>query len=211
MKLKIRHMFPLFALILTLTATSVQAHTGHGTSSLFEGLVHPFGLDHLLAMVAVGLWSAFSLPAGKVWMGPATFMGALIVSALVGATGFSVPFLEYLIAASVVLFGVLLMFAFKRLPNLSGLTFIAAAAALHGLAHGTESPVAGSGAFSQLTQITPFILYAGGFLLTTAALHGAGFFVGRALLKQFSQRTQVLAGGIGLSLSGAGMVLLSQA
>ena len=55
-------------------AGAAQAHTGHGTSSLFEGLVHPLGADHLLAMLAVGLWSATTLPAGKVWQGPATFM-----------------------------------------------------------------------------------------------------------------------------------------
>jgi len=201
MKIQTRHIVTLFATTLALTATSVQAHTGHGTNSLFEGLVHPFGLDHLLAMVAVGLWSAFSLPAGKIWMGPATFMGALIVSALVGAAGFSVPFLEYMIAASVVLFGVMLIIAFKRLPSGLGLSLIAAAAALHGLAHGAEAPAGG---------LTDFASYAAGFLLTTAALHGTGFLMGRALLKQYSQRAQLLAGGIGLGLSGAGMVLLSQ-
>jgi len=201
MKLQKPHFVSLIAAILALTTSSVQAHTGHGTSSLFEGLIHPFGLDHLLAMIAVGLWSVFSLPAGKTWKGPATFVGALIVSALIGATGFNVPFLESLIAGSVVLFGVMLIMAFKRLPDTLGLVLIAAAAALHGLAHGAEAPVAGA---------TGFAGYAAGFLLTTAALHGIGILMGRGLLKQFYQHTQVLAGGIGLSLGGAGMVLLSQ-
>ena len=55
----------LLSAALATTALAAQAHTGHGTSSLMEGLAHPFGLDHLLAMVAVGVWSVSALPAGK--------------------------------------------------------------------------------------------------------------------------------------------------
>ena len=75
-------------------ASTAQAHTGHGTHSLMEGLVHPFGLDHLLAMVAVGVWSVSALPQGKAWQGPATFLLALVASAVLGAAGLTVPFLE---------------------------------------------------------------------------------------------------------------------
>ena len=94
---------------LALISTAAQAHTGHGTTGLFEGLVHPLGLDHLLAMLAVGLWSVSALPAHKAWWGPATFMASLILSAALGAAGLAVPYLEHLISLSVVLFGVMLV------------------------------------------------------------------------------------------------------
>ena len=68
-------------------AGAAQAHTGHGTHSLMEGLAHPFGLDHLLAMLAVGVWSVSALPQGKAWWGPATFLLALVASAALGAAG----------------------------------------------------------------------------------------------------------------------------
>ena len=54
-------------------AGAAQAHTGHGTHSLMEGLAHPFGLDHLLAMLAVGVWSVSALPQGKAWWGQPCF------------------------------------------------------------------------------------------------------------------------------------------
>ena len=85
----------LLAAVLASTAFAAQAHTGHGTHSLMEGLVHPFGLDHLLAMVAVGVWSVSALPAGKAWQGPATFLLALVISAALGAAGATVPYLEH--------------------------------------------------------------------------------------------------------------------
>ena len=113
----------------TLTAGAAQAHTGHGTSGLVEGLAHPFGLDHLLAMVAVGIWSVSALPAGKAWWGPATFMVSLIVSAALGAMGVAVPFLEHLISLSVVLFGVMLVFANKLTSALRAA--VRASAVLH--------------------------------------------------------------------------------
>ena len=82
------------ALLLGLAASVSQAHTGHGTSGFYEGITHPFGLDHLLAMVAVGIWSVSALPSNKVWHGPATFMLSLIASATIGAMGIAVPLLE---------------------------------------------------------------------------------------------------------------------
>ena len=83
--------------MLVLAASASQAHTGHGTSGIFEGLVHPFGLDHLLAMVAVGIWSVSALPKNKAWWGPATFMLSLVVSAAIGAMGVTIPLLEHLL------------------------------------------------------------------------------------------------------------------
>ena len=188
----------LFTAALATTALAAQAHTGHGTNSLMEGLVHPFGLDHLLAMVAVGVWSVSALPAGKAWQGPATFLLALVVSAFAGMIGASLPYLEHGVALSVVLFGLMLAIATRPLPPAVGLGLIAMASALHGLAHGSETPDTG------------FAGYAAGFLLTTAALHIGGLGVGLAIRRLFSERRGVALGGLGAALGGAGLYLFAQ-
>ncbi|MGI9216516.1 MAG: HupE/UreJ family protein, partial [Hydrogenophaga sp.] len=178
---------------LATTAFAAQAHTGHGTHSLMEGLVHPFGLDHLLAMVAVGVWSASALPQGKAWQGPATFLLALVISAALGAAGVTVPYLEHAISLSVVLFGLMLIVATRPLPPALGLGLIAAASSLHGLAHGTETPASG------------FASYAAGFLLTTAALHLGGLGLGQAIRRLFAERRGMALGSLGAALGGAGL------
>jgi urease accessory protein len=186
------------ATLLAGLASAAQAHTGHGTSSLFEGLVHPFGLDHLLAMVAVGVWSVSALPAGKTWWGPATFLLALVASAALGALGLSLPYLEHGVALSVVLFGLMLVLARRPLPVALGLGLVAAAASLHGLAHGAETPASG------------FAGYAAGFLLTTAALHTGGVFAGLGLRRWLTQRSGWALGGLGTALGAAGIHLFGQ-
>lgn len=182
------------ALGLVLAAGSACAHTGHGTSSLFEGLVHPLGLDHLLAMVAVGVWSAAAFDGARRWIAPLTFLTAMTVAALLAMGGVTLPFVEQGLALSVLMFGAMLAFA-KRVPAAPGLALVAAAAALHGLAHGAELP-AGANAAG----------YALGFLATTAALHAAGVGLGLALRERGERLWQ--AGGA--LLGAAGLVLLAQ-
>ena len=182
---------------LALTAGVAQAHTGHGTSGFYEGLAHPLGLDHLLAMVAVGVWSASVLPAKQAWRGPATFMAALVVSAILGAAGFSVPYLEQLISLSVVLVGALLILVRTPVPPTVGLVLIAAAASLHGLAHGAETPDSG------------FATYALGFLLTTAALHLSGLLAALNLRRYFSKQSPWITQLLGMGCSVAGVYLFS--
>ena len=177
------------------TATAASAHTGHGTHSLFAGLAHPFGLDHLLAMLAVGLWSARVLPAAQRWQGPLCFLSAMSLGALLGAAGVSLPGTELAIAASVVVMGAMLL-AGERLPQRSGLGLIAAAAALHGLAHGAELPAGGV-----------FAAYAAGFLLMTAVLHAAGLGLGSVLR---SARALVWR-STGAALGAAGLLLMLRA
>ena len=177
---------------------AVYAHTGHGTSGIVDGLSHPFGLDHLLAMVAVGVWSVSALPAHKVWWGPATFMSALMASAVLGASGFSLPYLEALIAFSVVLFGAMLAISRVQIPPNVGLFTIAIAASLHGLAHGAESPETG------------FATYAFGFLVTTASLHLGGVMLGLGVKKYLTQRASIAVQVLGVGCGGAGIFLLSQ-
>jgi len=180
-------------------AGAAQAHTGHGTSSLFEGLAHPFGADHLLAMVAVGLWSVSALPASKAWQGPAAFLLALIFSATLGALGLTVPYLEHGVSLSVLLFGAMLLLARSAvLPPAVGLGLIAAAASLHGLAHGAEAPDNG------------FAGYAVGFLFTTAALHLGGVGLGLGIRRWLGERRGLALGGLGALLSAAGLYLFGQ-
>lgn len=185
-------------LLLTLAAGAAQAHTGHGTTGVFDGLAHPFGLDHLLAMVAVGVWSVSALPANKAWWGPTTFMLALVVSAALGAMGFTVPFLEQLISLSVVLFGVMLVFSRLRMPVSLGLGLVAMAASLHGLAHGAETPEAG------------FAAYAAGFVLTTAALHFGGVMAGLGIRHYLARQATWVVSGLGALCGGTGIYLFSQ-
>jgi len=179
-------------------ASTAQAHTGHGTHSLMEGLVHPFGLDHLLAMVAVGVWSVSALPQGRAWQGPATFLLALVASAVLGAAGLTVPFLEHGVSLSVVLFGAMLLVASRPMPPALGLGLIAVAASLHGLAHGSETPESG------------FAGYAIGFLVTTAALHIGGVGMGLAIKRWLARHSGVALGGLGAALSVAGLYLFGQ-
>lgn len=185
-----------------LASTGASAHTGHGVHSLMDGLAHPFGADHLLAMMAVGVWSVSALPAHKAWQGPATFMLALVLSAVLGASGLTIPFLEHAIALSVTLFGLMLIAAASPrhlpLPKALGLGLIAAAAALHGLAHGAETPDTG------------FAGYAAGFLLTTAVLHTSGVGMGLGIRRWLAQRGSTVLVALGGGLGVAGLYLLSQ-
>jgi urease accessory protein len=186
------------AALLAGLASAAQAHTGHGTHSLMEGLVHPFGLDHLLAMVAVGVWSVSALPQGKAWQGPATFLAALVASAALGAAGVTLPFLEHGVSLSVVLFGLMLIVATQPVPPVIGLGLIAAASSLHGLAHGSETPETG------------FAGYAIGFLLTTAALHIGGVGIGLAVKRWLARHSGLALGGLGAALGAAGLYLFGQ-
>ena len=186
------------AALLAGLAGAAQAHTGHGTHSLMEGLVHPFGLDHLLAMVAVGVWSVSALPRDRAWQGPATFLLALIVSATLGTMGVTVPYLEHGVSLSVVLFGLMLIVATRPMPSAIGLGLIAVASSLHGLAHGSETPETG------------FAGYAIGFLITTAVLHIGGVGIGLAIKRWLGQRSGAALGGLGTALGAAGVYLFSQ-
>ena len=188
----------LIATLLALGATGVaQAHTGHGTESLMEGLSHPFGLDHLLAMVAVGLWSAKSLSLRDAWQGPTTFMSALLGSAVLGHMGWAASWMDTAIALSVVLFGLMLARQ-QTLGKVTGLVLIAVAASLHGVAHGAETPASG------------FMGYALGFMLTSACLHASGLGLGLVIQRHLQARRGLAFGVMGSALAGAGLYLFAQ-
>lgn len=186
------------ALLSGLAATAAQAHPGHDASGLMEGLAHPFGLDHLLAMIAVGIWSVTALPAHKAWQGPACFMLALTLGAAWGATGVALPYLEHMVSLSVLLFGAMLILARRPSLPIAGLAIIGTAAALHGLAHGAQAPATG------------FATYAIGFLLTTAVLHMAGVGLGLSIRHGLAQRAHLALGSAGAALGVVGIYLFGQ-
>jgi urease accessory protein len=182
------------ASMLLAAATASQAHTGHGAHGLAEGLAHPFlGLDHLLAMVAVGLWSVMALPVGRRLLGPGVFLAALLLGALLAWGGLAVPAVESGVAASVVLLGVML-FAGRRLPASLGLALTGAAALLHGYAHGSELAVGASAA-----------AYAAGFMVASMLLHGVGLAAGVGLQRLPAWTARLAATVVG----GAGVVMLA--
>lgn len=159
--------FAILAGMLCLSSLA-QAHTGAGATSGFaHGLAHPiFGLDHLLAMVAVGLWAA-QRGGRALWVIPATFVGVMALGGVLGAGGVAIPFIETGITASVLVLGVLIVAA-VRMPLVAASLLVAVFALCHGHAHGTEMPATAMG-----------LSYGLGFILATAAIHGIGIGAGQ--------------------------------
>ena len=138
--------FSMLPSVLLLMPVLAEAHTlGAVGGSLAEGLAHPFmGLDHLLAMMAIGLWAGQS--GGRaIWLVPGTFLATLCLAGMVGMAGFAVPYLEPAIAVSVIILGLFVLFS-VRLSALFGLCLVGLFAAFHGYAHGLELPETASGA-----------------------------------------------------------------
>lgn len=199
MKLQFTRCRGLLTFALLALAGTAQAHVGHegGHAATFlTGLSHPVsGMDHLLAMVAVGLWSAVSMARHR-WQAPALFVGVMALGALLAHLGWVLPLggsLELLIAASVVLLGGLLVSG-SRLPGATGLSLVAVSALLHGTAHGMEMVTGES-----------FLAYGGGFVLATALLHLAGMGMGVVL----QQVRAALPRVAGVLIGGAGLAMLA--
>lgn len=160
-----------------------QAHPGHsGTHSFASGFSHPlFGWDHILAMVAVGLWAA-QLGGRSIYAVPATFVGLMSVGGILGMTGVNLPMVEAGILASVVMMGLLIATA-ARLPLIASMILVGLFAIFHGHAHGTEIPVTANG-----------LSYGVGFVLATALLHACGIALGLLAQKQSRPLTLRYAG-----------------
>ncbi len=132
------------ALVFGATSDTALAHTGaEHALSFASGFAHPFtGLDHMLAMVAVGLWAG--LNGGRaLWAWPAAFVGVMLVGGALGMAGLTLPLVESGILASVVVLGLLVLGAF-RLQVAAGAALVALFALLHGHAHGTELSAEGA-------------------------------------------------------------------
>ncbi|MBD8624227.1 MULTISPECIES: HupE/UreJ family protein [unclassified Pseudomonas] len=154
---------------LLLTPAVAFAHPGHGDNGLLAGIGHPLGgLDHLLAMLAVGLWAAQQQGAAR-WALPCTFVGTMLIGGLLGFAGLQLPALESGIAASVLALGLAVALA-VRPPLALAVVATALFALFHGVAHGLELP-----------EMSSPVAYAAGFVMATAALHAAGYAVVRFL------------------------------
>jgi len=179
----------LTATLLLTASTTALAHPGHNVSGFAAGLMHPFlGLDHLLAMVAVGLWAAQS-GGKKVWLLPLTFMTLLASGAALAMHGPSLPLVETGIAASVLALGLLVALSL-RLPASLSVAITALFGLLHGYAHGLELPASAAP-----------IEYALGFLAATAALHLSGIAVGVVTRSRYTALARML--GVAIATSGA--------
>jgi len=195
-------MFPSLnkALLLAATlglSTLAQAHLGtdladHHALDLVDGFLHPFtGLDHLAAMLAVGFWSALS--TRRVWLAPLAFANMLLVGAVMGLCGITLPALEPMVAATVLALG-LLVATRAQFPGAVGAALAGGFAVFHGMAHGVE--------FSAASPLAALA----GMVAGTAVLHGLGLAAGLAL-RSHSIWWPRLA-GTALALWGA--VLLAQ-
>jgi urease accessory protein len=150
-------------LILALTPGLAYAHAGHlPTDGFAYGFGHPLGgIDHVLAMVAVGLF-AFVLGGRALWALPLAFLAMMAVGFLLGAAELRLPLVEVGIAASSIAFGAIIA-AGRRLPVATAVALVGAFSVFHGHAHGTEMPAGAGG-----------LTYALGFIAATALLHLAG-------------------------------------
>jgi urease accessory protein len=183
----------LLAILLGLAATPALAHVGVGDHfSFMHGFQHPLGgLDHLAAMIAVGIWGALA-GGRRVWVWPLAFVATMIVGGTIGRAGVAVPMVEPAIALSVIILGVLVA-ATVRVPVALGATIVAGFAVFHGHAHGAEAPETG------------WLGYAAGFVIATALLHAVGVGVAR-LLERGAGLVPVRA--IGAATAVLGVVLL---
>ncbi len=185
----------LAAIFLLTTSNAAFAHPGHDVSGFAAGLTHPFsGLDHLLAMVAVGLWAAQG-GGRKIWLLPATFMTMLAVGAGIAMQWQALPLVEAGIAASVLALGLLTALSLQ-LPALLSVAIIALFGLLHGYAHGLELPESAAPAE-----------YALGFLAATATLHLSGIAAGIATRQRYAQLSRLV--GSAIAISGAYLLVFA--
>lgn len=198
------------AWLLLAAAGVAQAHTGHAghaAHSFFAGFAHPWlGWDHLLAMLAVGLWTAQMggsvarepvrhLAGGRViWLLPAIFAASVMAGAMLAYRGGHLPMVEPMILTSLLAFGVLLT-ACARLPATIAFLLAGLFGVFHGYAHGAEIP-----------QAATAWLYFAGFLFATLCLHACGVLGAQVALS--GRRAWALRfAGVGIAASGLGVLV----
>lgn len=189
-------------LALLLSPGAVMAHPGHDEAGggLLAGLLHPLlGLDHLLAMLGVGLWS--SQGASPTWgrsrfsilASPSSFVAAMVAGAALAIAGWTLPWIEYWVAASLLALGACLVMA-SRSGGIAPLAMAGLFGLAHGAAHGAELPA----------MAEPFA-YVAGFSLSTVALLSAGTRAGKWLAER-NPRLIPVAGSV-LAMSGLAFLL----
>jgi urease accessory protein len=186
------------AVALALIPSAAMAHTGlGGTTGFLHGFSHPIGgIDHVLAMVAVGVF-AFQLGNRALWLVPATFVAVMAGGGLLGMYGVPVPFVEIGIGLSIVVLGAAVALGI-RAPIAVAMALVGLFAVFHGHAHGAEMPEDAGG-----------LAYGIGFMMATALLHvagiGLGFAVGR--IAQAHGRVAIQVGGGLMTVAGLAVLL----
>lgn len=182
-----------------LMAGPALAHTGAGSvAGLSAGFGHPIGgLDHVLAMIAVGILAA-QLGGRSLVLVPAAFVGMMAFGGVLGIAGVAVPFVELGIVGSVIVLGAVIA-AGRQMPMAVAVGLVGALAIFHGHAHGTEMPVNASG-----------LEYGIGFVLATAFLHavGIGLSVGVQRIGEKVAPLAVRACGVAIAAAGAVLVVM---
>jgi len=171
--------------------TSLLAHVESGAASGFvSGFLHPLGgLDHVLAMLAVGLWGS-QLGKPALWVLPVAFPMAMAFGGFLGLLGVPLPAVEIGIALSAIVLGAMVLFALRPPLWLAGLV-VGAFAIFHGHAHGTELPVGANGT-----------LFSIGFVTSTGLLHATGIAIGLLYALSWG-KPLVRAGGAAILAGGA--------
>jgi len=182
------------ALFLLLIADAALAHEAEGFAGGFvSGFLHPlFGWDHVVAMVAVGLWGAF-LGVPAIWLLPVVFPLVMAVGGAAGVAGMPLPAVEAGIAASALVLGAMVALA-ARPPLWAAAVIVGVFAVFHGHAHGTELPHAANP-----------LAYSAGFVISTGLLHLSGIALGLAA-RWRAGRLAIRAGGGAIALAGVGFL-----
>jgi urease accessory protein len=177
---------------LTMIPALAFAHTGHGALGFGYGFGHPMGgIDHILAMVAVGIFAA-NLGGRALSTVPLSFMALMAAGGALGIAGIPLPFVEIGIALSIVVLGLAVAVRFDW-PVAAAMSLVGLFAIFHGHAHGAEMPVDASGA-----------AYAVGFVLATGLLHLAGIAIGFGINRAGARYSHLITrtGGVAVALAG---------
>ncbi|MGB0697274.1 MAG: HupE/UreJ family protein [Rhodospirillaceae bacterium] len=181
---------------LAASASPALAHVSaeHG-SGLVSGFSHPVGgLDHVLAMVAVGILAS-QIGGRAIWLVPAAFLVMMVNGGLLGMYGVPLPYVELGIVGSVVILGAVIAIG-RLLPVAVAMALVGGLAIFHGHAHGTEMPAETSG-----------LLYALGFVAATALLHAVGVILPMELKKVAAKITPTVVRAAGGVIAAAGLYL----
>jgi urease accessory protein len=184
--------------LVMLTPALAMAHPGHVESasmgSIWAGFLHPLtGLDHLLAMVAVGIWAA-QLGGRALWVVPSAFLTMMVAGAALGLADVAFPLVESGITASVFALGLAILCAWKA-PRWAAAALVGVFALFHGHAHGAE--------LASGSSVSAFIA---GFVIATALLHASGAALGLSAGRLFSGNAVRWAGG---AVTAGGVALLA--
>ena len=189
---------PIALFALCLIGSPALAHIGLGQTETFStGFLHPLGgIDHVLAMVAVGLY-ATSLGGSAIWLIPVTFVVTMVVGGALGYAGFPLSYVEQGIGLSVVVMGIAIAFG-VRLPTVIAMGVVGLFALFHGHAHGSEA-----------AELTAFLPYAAGFVVATSLLHVTGIALGQGIARLGGETSELLRRAAGTTGAIAGVSLLA--